>query len=580
MAHRKGSRQWIGSSRLALVALLLVIAPAGSARTRSGAVRTVASRPSHPSDVSGRVFEDRNANGVQDSGEPGAPGVRLELIADSTGVAIASVRTDAGGDFSLAVPAEPGRRVPMLLQCIPAAGCYPVGASVRAASPGRNVDFGLASFRRITLSARNVLCLARGDLMEKDWAGAQATHRDLDLVAGAEASGTDQLSVWFNHFDANPLFDALRSYARTAPNAVLSIAADSLGTVRKAAPARADVVTGTRHSSAGNLFTWLTKSRAGSEGFLPSSYSQACRTRDDGDVQAIVTGDVTGDGATDIIAGTRSPGGVRGTIELWASNGAASPEFKRTQSYPAEENRGDALGEVTCMALAGLGEVAGTPREVAGRATGAPREEAGRATGAPREVAARQIVAGTRTGPSSGQLVVLKCDGGPFEEQWQQRYEHAAITALAVVDITGDGRDDIVVSTRTGPDSGQLELWRNDAAAGRVAFTLTRAVPVHGIPCSLAAADFGGLAGPDVAVGFRDNERSLEGRVEIYYCDAHTLPLHGSDPAAGRITNWVPAIVSGDFHTSLARPSAAPRADLAVGVHGAPGSGAVVLLIR
>ena len=578
MARRTWSRQWIGTWRLGLAALLLVVAPAGFARTRSGSLHSGPARLPLPSDVSGRVFEDRNANGVQDSGEPGMTGVRMELIAESTGVAVDSARTDAGGDFSLAVPREPGRRVPMLLQCIPAAGCYPVGASVRAASPGRNVDFGLATFRRMSLSARNVLCLGRGDLMEKDWAGAQAAHRDLDLIAGADANGTDQLSVWFNHFDANPLFDDLRTYPRTAPNAVLSMAVDSLATTRAsrttraAGPARADVVTGTRHSSAGNLFTWLTQSRAGSQGFLPSSYTQACRTHDDGDVQAVVTGEVTGDGATDILAGTRSPGGTRGTVELWANDGAASPAFAMAQRYPAEGARGDALGEVCALALATLGDESG-------RAPQQPDGAAGLVAGTT-GVAGRRLVVGTRTGVASGQLVVLACNRGSFEELWQERFDHAAITAVCVTDITGDGRADIVVATRTGPDRGQLELWRNDSAAGRISFTRTRAVPVSGIPCTLAAADFGGLAGMDIAVGFRGRDSSVDGRVEIYYCDAHTLPLHGSDPAAGRITNWVSAMVSGDFHTSLTAPASAPRTDLAVGVHGAPGSGAVVLLIR
>ncbi|MBK8701398.1 MAG: gliding motility-associated C-terminal domain-containing protein [Saprospiraceae bacterium] len=50
--------------------------------------------------VSGNVFEDLNANGTRDLGEPGLAGVAVTLIDDGTGMAIlAPVNTGAGGNF-------------------------------------------------------------------------------------------------------------------------------------------------------------------------------------------------------------------------------------------------------------------------------------------------------------------------------------------------------------------------------------------------------------------------------------------------------------------------------------------------
>jgi hypothetical protein len=53
-------------------------------------------------DISGRAFEDRNANGIPDPNEPLLPGVTVELFgqSDSAGALDASVQTDALGQFS------------------------------------------------------------------------------------------------------------------------------------------------------------------------------------------------------------------------------------------------------------------------------------------------------------------------------------------------------------------------------------------------------------------------------------------------------------------------------------------------
>ncbi len=53
------------------------------------------------SDVIGKVFDDRNANGYQDEGEPGIPNVRLATL---NGVLVTS---DAEGRYHVACAAIP-----------------------------------------------------------------------------------------------------------------------------------------------------------------------------------------------------------------------------------------------------------------------------------------------------------------------------------------------------------------------------------------------------------------------------------------------------------------------------------------
>ncbi len=108
-----------------------------------------------------------------------------------------------------------------------------------------------------------MLCLASADLFEKDWNGNQVQNarKDQDIILGADAGGTDNISVWFNDYDNTPVFSANPTYTRNAPNSVMSIAVDTLD---EASPiSRPDVVTGTKVTAAGNFFVWLNQNSSG-----------------------------------------------------------------------------------------------------------------------------------------------------------------------------------------------------------------------------------------------------------------------------------------------------------------------------
>src|SRR5206468_2510668 len=135
---------------------------------------------------------------------------------------------------------------------------------------------------------------------------------------------------------------------------VLSLAVDTLTVDADPFRPRVDVVTGNKTAAAGNFFTWFNQNSKSNEGYLPTSYSQAYRTADNGDVQAVVTGDVNGGSAVDILVGTKSATNGTGTIELWKSDNAATPTYSFVEKYPTVGMLGFPLGEVTCMALTHL----------------------------------------------------------------------------------------------------------------------------------------------------------------------------------------------------------------------------------
>jgi len=513
--------------------------------------------------VKGRVFYDKNSNQVQNSQEPDISNVWVGGVSSVTQNVLAFAYSDANGDYTLTVPANsPPGTDPYSIQCIPANGYYPVGSSAYSnvmLTGGQNMtgkNFALNAFQLITLTASRVLSLGTGDVMESDWNGNQTqnAHGDQDLLLGADANGTDQVSVWFNQYDSNPLFNTTRDYARTAPNAVLAMSVDTLSTDDPPFRNRVDLVTGTKLSGAGNFFTWFNQNSKSNEGYLPTTYSQAYKTADNGDVQAVVTANVNGGSGLDIIVGTKSPTTGSGTIEVWKSNDAATPSYSFVDRYPNINTLGYPIGEVTCMAIAKL------------RSTG------------------QDLIVGTKTGTYSGQLLIFsRVDSlSIFKLRWVKTYGVTAVKCLAVSDITGDGKQDIVVGTQTGNASGRLELWRNDTVGSVLDFFRLDLNNVSFVPYAMVAGDFGGASATDVAVGYRSDESSYGGGVRIFYCDTGRLPTSGTDPSGGSVVNFVPALTQGNYNYGVkpALPSPPYLLDLAAGVKSSNTTGALVLFIR
>ncbi len=516
--------------------------------------------------IKGKVWHDKNNNGSQNTGEPGVSGVWVGVVSTSSQEVVGFAYTNNNGDYTITLPANsPPATDPYTIQCVPANGFYPVGSSAYtgvyltggSTLSGRN--FGLNSFQMISLTASRVLSLGTGDCMESDWNGNQTqnAHADQDILLGADANGTDQVSVWFNQYDNSTLFNQTRDYARSAPNAVLAMSVDTLSIDADPFRSRVDLVTGTKIAGAGNFFTWYNQNSKSNEGYLPDTYSQAYRTADNGDVQAVVTGNVNGGAGVDIIVGTKSPTANQGSIELWRSDNAVTPTFSFVEKYPNTiATLGYTIGEVTCMALTKL------------RSTG------------------QDLVVGTKTGTYTGQFLIFsRVDSSTvFKLRFVKTYASNAVKAITVSEITGDGKPDIVVATQTGTATGRLELWRNDTTVGSnvLAFTRLNLNTTSFVPYSMVAADFGGATATDIAVGFRSDESSYGGGVKIFYCDSGFLPVSGTDPSGGQVVNFAPACTNGNYNYGVkpALPSPPFLMDLAAGVKSSNTTGALVVFIR
>jgi prepilin-type N-terminal cleavage/methylation domain-containing protein len=524
--------------------------------------------------VGGRVFRDNDRDGVLDAGEAGIEGVWVGITPDGNSIK-AYGYTDVNGDFSINAPANnpPGTEQYYTMVIVPG-GYY--ATSTTSVGPyllsgGQTIsghNFGCVAFQVITLNASRVLSLSSGDLIEKDWSGGDNQwdtkgHKDADIVLGADAGGTDNVSVWFSNYNGSPLFDPNPTYTRNAPQSVLSLALERLDSGTPVE--RPDLVTGTKRAATGNLFVWLNQNSSGNLGYIPTSYSAGKNymTNDFGDVTAVLTTDVAGGTYPDLVVGTKSPILGRGTVEVWENGEGVSPNFTRQEIYPPTGNiPGSTMGEVTGMALAdfdGDGD--------------------------------DDLVIGTKTGTYSGELIFMelqsKANGTRYRHRISYIYPTAALTALTASDLNGDGREDVVIGLQTTASSGVLQHWRND---GAFTYTLVRSIVAPGLVMALAAADMGGAAKEldgitprrDIVVGWRQDETSYVGGVRIYFSDIATLPLSGTDPSAGAVTNMVPAVTASNFNYGVqpSTPAGPYFTDIAAGVKISATTGALVVFIR
>jgi len=519
--------------------------------------------------VQGIVFRDNNRDGAYSAGEAGIANVWVGVTNDG-GITVAGYKyTDGAGNYSIDVPINsPPATTPYSIMVIVPPGNYPTSTTsispiwVTAGSTQTGKNFGMSAYQIIVLNASRVLSLASQDVIEKqggDNAGSGA-RRDADIVLGADAGGTDNVSLWYNQYDNTPIFDANPSYTRNAPQSVLSVALDTLDS--NDPKLRPDLVTGTRKATAGNFFVWFNQNSGGNEGFFGTTYNLAYTTSDLGDVQSVRTIDCAGASANDqidILVGTKSPTANQGSVELWQSNNAATPTFTRLETYPSAGGLAlGGMGEVNAMALADV-------------------NNDGR----------RDLVVGTKTGSYTGQLMIFRNNGkssGSSRFTLAQSFAlSGVVTCIAPTKVDYDSLTDLIIGIQTGIGTGQLLEFKNLLFAGVINFAYQRSYTAPGIPLSLVATDLGGVVGhDDLAMGWRENETSYVGGLRVLSLDLGRLPAVDTDPSAGSVSNMVPALTANNFNYGVqpATPLPPYLTDVAAGIKVTALTGALVVFIR
>jgi type II secretory pathway pseudopilin PulG len=511
--------------------------------------------------VSGKVFVDNDRNGSWDTREPVVRDAWVGIgPADSP--VMAYTMTDNTGSYSIEVPVnDPPHTTPYYVQCIPPSGYAAASTLVRGPlwvsdhAVISNQDFSLGTFYIIRAEAQRVLSLASGDLVEKDWGLSLTTtpRQDVDIVLGAEASGVDNVMVWFNQYDAKPLLNPVPSYSRDAAQSVLSLALDSLDTagLRR----RLDVVAGTKYTTRGNLYSWLTQNTSDNEGYLPKKETQAMKTADLGDVTVVKTRQMYGGAGPEILAGTKSPTAGYGTLEIWANNDANPPVFSRLAQYPPgggiPSNR---LGEVTSLDWTDVD------------ADGMP-----------------DLVVGTKKSNYTGQVMIFELMSSGLVWRNTIDFTGDAVTAVTTLDIDADGQEDIVAGTESGLTTGRVIWLRNrHSASFPYKFDVQSTKNAPGIIQTMTSGDLGGTTREDILIGWRSSSTGYGGGVQIWYTDAKNLPDSGVDPSGGTVANMVTGITLNnfDFGTYPTTPPMPYLMDFAVGVKKNAIEGELVVFVR
>jgi prepilin-type N-terminal cleavage/methylation domain-containing protein len=519
--------------------------------------------------ITGRVYVDANRNGVLDGSEAGIADVWVGATKDGGVTLSGYAYTDASGNYDVKVPVnDPPHTLAYSVYVVPPPGYFPTGATslgnlwVQNATTVGNNNFGMANFQIIRLTANRVLSLTAADVIEADWNGSHTENarQDQDLILGADAGSTDNISVWFNQYARSPLFSTTPTnpdgYTRLAPSSVLAMAVDTLD--QNGNHARPDLVTGTRYTPSGNFFVWFNQGTSNNEGYFPATYSTGRNytTSDAGDVQAVVTMDVGGGAMPDIIVGTKSPVAGQGRIEVWVSDDATTPSYTRDETITLAYS--GQIGEITGMTLADIDNDGD-----------------------------KDLLVTARTSDYNGQMFVFenagRTAGARFIPRYGVYFGGNTPTAVAVLDSDGDGWKDIFVGCQRSTSQGTIYQFRNTGFTTLWSFSIIKAVSPPGFVTSMNAADFGGAPGrTDLAVGYRTSTTGYGGGLMLYFMDLGNIPSTGVDPSGGSIVNMVPALASANFNFGLntTAPPTPYLMDLAAGVKAGPDTGALVVFIR
>jgi len=488
--------------------------------------------------VSGCVFTDTDGSGTMNGAESGRGNVTVTAYVGAATV-YSTTRTDAAGrySFSLPTPAS-GSGTTYSIGCASISGFAPttplqIMGLVLTGTSRSGLDFGFEPFASTSFSSILATVMVAPDVWENDGSGtAPNTRGDSDLLIAGRDSEDDLLGYRTNAWSpgATP-FSPTSGAFRSLEERPYALLADTLR--RGSSPRAADWVVGLDEDD--NFEVWM-RTGAG----IPTSRTRRYRTSDEGRVTSLASIDCSGGSQLDLLVGTRSHNS-RGAVEVWQSDDGTTPTYSRQEIYPSAGSiPGSRLGEVVSLVLADLDRDGD-----------------------------RDLIVCASTGPRSGEIVLMdnvgRANGSRFRHRTSITLPTDNPTALAAADVDGDGYPDLVLGTRTNPNTGRLLVYRNTHASSTWTFSLVQSISAPGAVLCMAAADLGGGASADVALGYAINSNSGAGGVRIFYNIGGALSTTAVDPSAGAVTRQVVAMTTGNFNYTSSPATAAPyKTDLVI----------------
>ncbi len=490
----------------------------------------------------GYVYLDTNEDGSRGSGEEGLPNVVVRV---STGD---STMTNAKGYFKFTL--APGTY--SLMETDPA------GYTSTTVNTYTNIliapdtfvvrYFGdilqtKTDFVEIHISNTDrVLSVATGDLKED-------TKRDQDIVLGtALVTGLGNMLVFHNEWETSttPITELFKSNPTYRRDAGQNINAMSRGDL--SGDTVPDILTGLDCNASPNIQIWFT----GGAGVLSTSPDATFITGGANVVMDSKLADLDGDGDMDLVVGLRSPLGIySGGFQIFRGDGGGS--FSSHQYVTTAGSTGSInLGEIWAVET---GDVNGDGSE--------------------------DIVIGSHGNAFAGHVDVYLNDGSGTVS-WHARYRAPyAVNDLKIVDMMEDdaGDPDIVAAVASGPTTGAVLLWLNEAGVFGQPDTTGFAfgaeetprwpddwVDAQGAALCLSILHLNRDIFPDIAYGTRNSV--------LYEGNIYVLASYGTLPDGGQKINQA---YSGEIITmDVADFNKDNRPDLVVGTRTSATQGKLV----
>jgi prepilin-type N-terminal cleavage/methylation domain-containing protein len=494
--------------------------------------------------IAGKVFEDQNdpPNRVLDPGEPGIGSVMIRLSSGD------STLTDADGNYTFTV--NPGtydieeEDLGGYISTTPnrVTGLIVVADTVVVVNFGDRFISELA-FQVITLGeTQRALCITSTDLQEWKDPGNQ----DQEILLGTKyVSGISNLNVWRNDWvnQSTPnsaIFEQQPWYNRTPNEDIYSIASGDLN-----GDGASDVITGLTRSS-GKVLVWFNQRSGNRQGMLSDIPDNFFISPSSDIIEAHLL-DANIDGDLDAFIGTEYLTDT-GRFEVWFGDGTGN--FTRDNTDIYDMGGGVLLGAVRTLAT---GDVTQTP--------------------------ALDVVLGTATGVYTGKIEIFRDNGAPSGKFAHYRTIEATgeVNAVALVDMKEDSDNDldILVGTTSGVGVGWLELWHNnsdgtfgvpDGFGGRAP---SDTVQLGGEVLCLGVDNLDRDIYPDVIVGIKKGA-SYSGEAQIFQSFGY-LPAAATwtSPDIGEVIT----LTVNDFNKDF-------RQDFAVGTRTSLSQGHVVVFFN